>query len=219
MSNTAATGILQEISQSISDLQGIDQIKKLVEKALKQKLTVTEIVERGLKRGLDEVGARYEKGEYFLSELLYAGEIMTSLFDVLKPHMKQDSLEQKGTILLGTVRGDMHNIGKNIFGMMAQFSGFRIHDLGVDVDPKTFVDEAKRTGANILGMSTLLTSTLPEVKIVLDGLEEAGVRNRVKVIIGGNAVTKQFGQEVGVDAAALDAVEGVEICKRWVAGE
>lgn len=219
MSNTAATGIFQEISQSISDLEGTDKIKKLVEKALKQKLTVTEIVEKGLKRGLDEVGARYEKGEYFLSELLYAGEIMTSLFDVLKPHMKQDSLEQKGTILLGTVRGDMHNIGKNIFGMMAQFSGFRIHDLGVDVDPKTFVDEAKKTGADILGMSTLLTSTLPEVKVVLDGLEEAGVRNRVKVIIGGNAVTKQFGQEVGVDAAALDAVEGVEICKRWVAGE
>ena len=219
MSKTAATGILQEISQSISDLQGIDQIKKLVEKALKQKMTVTEIVEKGLKRGLDEVGARYEKGEYFLSELLYAGEIMTTLFDVLKPHIKQDTLEQRGTILLGTVRGDMHNIGKNIFGMMAQFSGLRIHDLGVDVAPKTFVAEAKKTGANILGMSTLLTSTLPEVRVVLDGLKEVGIRDSVKVIIGGNAVTKQFGEEVGVDAAALDAVEGVEICKRWVAGK
>ena len=219
MSDTAATGILQEISQSISDLEGTDKIKKLIEKALKQRLTVTEIVEKGLKHGLDQVGARYEKGEYFLSELLYAGEIMTGLFDVLKPHMKQDSLEQSGTILLGTVRGDMHNIGKNIFGMMAQFSSFKIHDLGVDVDPKTFVDEAKKTGADILGMSTLLTSTLPEVKIVLDGLKEAGIRDKVKVIIGGNAVTKQFGQEVGVDAAALDAVEGIQICKRWVTGK
>jgi len=219
MSDTAATGILQEISQSISDLEGTDKIKKLIEKALKQRLTVTEIVEKGLKHGLDEVGARYEKGEYFLSELLYAGEIMTGLFDVLKPHMKQDSLEQSGTILLGTVRGDMHNIGKTIVGMMAQFSSFKIHDLGVDVDPKTFVDEAKKTGADILGMSTLLTSTLPEVKIVLDGLKEAGIRDKVKVIIGGNAVTKQFGQEVGVDAAALDAVEGIQICKRWVTGK
>ena len=219
MSDTAATGILQEISQSISDLEGTDKIKKLIEKALKQRLTVTEIVEKGLKHGLDQVGARYEKGEYFLSELLYAGEIMTGLFDVLKPHMKQDSLEQSGTILLGTVRGDMHNIGKNIFGMMAQFSSFKIHDLGVDVDPKTFVDEAKKTGADILGMSTLLTSTLPEIKIVLDGLKEAGIRDKVKVIIGGNAVTKQFGQEVGVDAAALDAVEGIQICKRWVTGK
>ena len=219
MSDTAATGILQEISQSISDLEGTDKIKKLIEKALKQRLTVTEIVEKGLKHGLDQVGARYEKGEYFLSELLYAGEIMTGLFDVLKPHMEQDSLEQSGTILLGTVRGDMHNIGKTIVGMMAQFSSFKIHDLGVDVDPKTFVDEAKKTGAGILGMSTLLTSTLPEVKIVLDGLKEAGIRDKVKVIIGGNAVTKQFGQEVGVDAAALDAVEGIQICKRWVTGK
>jgi methanogenic corrinoid protein MtbC1 len=217
MNDPAVHGILQEISRSISDLQGIPQIKKLVDKALKQKIAVEEIVEKGLKRGLDEVGSRYEKGEYFLSELLYAGEIMTSLFDVLKPYMKQDAVDRKGTILLGTVKGDMHNIGKNIFGMMAQFSGFRVCDLGVDVDSKTFVEEAKRTGADILGMSTLLTSTLPEVKVVLDRLKEAGVRDSIKVIIGGNAVTKEFGEEVGVDAAALDAVEGLEICKRWMA--
>ncbi|MEM3017941.1 MAG: cobalamin-dependent protein [Candidatus Bathyarchaeia archaeon] len=217
MSDTAISGILQEISRSISDLQGIPQVKKLVDKALKQKIAVEEIVEKGLKRGLDEVGSRYEKGEYFLSELLYAGEIMTSLFDVLKPHMKQDVVNRKGTILLGTVKGDMHNIGKNIFGMMAQFSGFQVCDLGVDVDSSTFVEEAKRTGADILGMSTLLTSTLPEVKVVLDRLKEAGVRDSIKVIIGGNAVTKKFGEEVGVDAAALDAVEGLEICKRWMA--
>ncbi len=217
MNGTDAAGILEEISGAISNLEGIDQIKKLVERALKQKHSVTEIIEGGLKHGLDEVGARYEKGEYFLSELLYAGEIMTSLFDVLRPHMKQNVTGQMGTILLGTVRGDMHNIGKNIFGMIAQFSGFKIHDLGVDVDPKRFVDEARRTGADIVGMSTLLTSTLPEVKVVLDGLREAGIRDKVKIIIGGNAVTKQFGEEVGVDAAALDAVQGVEICKRWIA--
>jgi methylmalonyl-CoA mutase cobalamin-binding domain/chain len=125
-------------------------------------------------------------------------------------------MEQTGTILLGTVRGDMHDIGKNIFGMMAQFSGFKVHDIGVDANPEKFVEETKKTGAGIVGMSTLLTSTLPEVKIVLDRLREAGIREKVKVIIGGNAVTKQFAQEIGVDAAALDAVEGVEICKKWV---
>jgi methylmalonyl-CoA mutase cobalamin-binding domain/chain len=129
--------------------------------------------------------------------------------------MKQGDIEQTGTILLGTVRGDMHDIGKNIFGMMAQFSGFKVHDIGVDANPERFVEETKKTGAGIVGMSTLLTSTLPEVKIVLDRLREAGIREKVKVIIGGNAVTKQFAQEVGVDAAALDVVEGVEICKKW----
>ena len=214
--STKSEDIVQEIVRSISNLEGLDHIKKLVEKGLKQKRPVNEIIEKGLKPGLDEVGARYEKGEYFLSELLYAGEIMTSLFDVLKPHMKQGDMEQTGTILLGTVRGDMHDIGKNIFGMMAQFSGFKVHDIGVDANPERFVEETKKTGAGIVGMSTLLTSTLPEVKIVLDGLREAGIREKVKVIIGGNAVTKQFAQEVGVDAAALDAVEGVEICKKWV---
>jgi methanogenic corrinoid protein MtbC1 len=214
--STKSDDIMQEIVRSISNLEGLDHIKKLVEKALKQKHPVNEIIEKGLKPGLDDVGARYEKGEYFLSELLYAGEIMTGLFDVLKPHMKQGDMEQTGTILLGTVRGDMHDIGKNIFGMMAQFSGFKVHDIGVDANPERFVEETKRTGAGIVAMSTLLTSTLPEVKIVLDRLREAGIREKVKVIIGGNAVTKQFAQEVGVDAAALDAVEGVEICKKWV---
>ncbi|MBS7629714.1 cobalamin-dependent protein, partial [Candidatus Bathyarchaeota archaeon] len=102
-------------------------------------------------------------GEYFLAELLYAGEIMNSLLDILKPHMKHEGVEKKATIVLGTVKGDMHDIGKNIFGMMARFSGFDVRDLGVDVDPKRFVDEVGGTGAEIVGMSTLLTSTLPEV--------------------------------------------------------
>ena len=214
--STKSDDNMQEIVRSISNLEGLDHIKKLVEKALKQKHPVNEIIAKGLKPGMDDVGARYEKGEYFLSELLYAGEIMTGLFEVLKPHMKQGDMEQTGTILLGTVRGDMHDIGKNIFGMMAQFSGFKVHDIGVDANPEKFVEETKKTGAGIVGMSTLLTSTLPEVKIVLDRLREAGIREKVKVIIGGNAVTKQFAQEIGVDAAALDAVEGIEICKKWV---
>ena len=216
MTEKDSANTFDEIVKAISDLEEVDKIKTLVEKALKEKTPVTEIIEKALKKGLDEVGSRYEKGEYFLSELLYAGEIMTNLFDVLKPHMKQEDLEAGEIILLGTVRGDLHDIGKNIFAMMAQFSGFKIHDLGVDVDPKTFAEETKKTGARIIGMSTLLTSTLPEIKIVLDLLKEDGLRDKVKVIIGGNAVTKQFAEEVRVDAAALDAVEGIEICKGWI---
>jgi methanogenic corrinoid protein MtbC1 len=217
MSLTDKTSILDEISKSISELEGTDQTTKLIEKALRQGLPATEIIENGLKKGLEDVGDRYERGEYFLSELLYAGEIMKSLFDALRPHMGQDALELSGAIVLGTVRGDIHDIGKNIFGTIAQFSGFKIYDVGVDVDPKTFVDEVKKTDAGILAMSTLLTSTLPEVKVVVDELKKAGIRGKVKVIIGGNAVTKKFAQEVGADAAALDAVEGLEICKRWKA--
>ena len=215
---SSADSVLEEITKSISNLEQQNKVMQLVEKALEQKLTVVDIVEKALKPGLDEVGARYAKGEYFLAELLYAGDTVTDLFNVLKPRMKQDVLEEKGTIILGTVRGDVHSVGKTIFSMMAQFSGFKIHDLGVDVDPKRFVEEAKKTGAEILGLSTLLTTTLPEVKVVVDGLIEADIRDKIKVIVGGNAVTKEFAEEVGADAAALDAVEGVQICKRWVAG-
>jgi methylmalonyl-CoA mutase cobalamin-binding domain/chain len=216
MGNKDRSSILDEIAEAISNLEGVPQTKKLVEKALRQKHSIREIVEMGLKKGLDEVGSKYERGEYFLAELLYAGEIMNSLLDVLKPHMKHESVEKKATIVLGTVKGDMHDIGKNIFGMMARFSGFNVRDLGVDVDPKRFVEEVRGTSAEIVGMSTLLTSTLPEVKNVLEELKSVGLRSRVKVIIGGNAVTKKFAEEVGADAAALDAVEGLEICRRWV---
>jgi methanogenic corrinoid protein MtbC1 len=137
------------------------------------------------------------------------------MVEVLRPHLGRDSLEQGALVVLGTVRGDIHDIGKSIFATLAQFSGFKIIDVGVDVDSKTFVEEVKKSGAGILAMSTLLTSTLPEVKIVIDDLKKAGIRHRVKVIIGGNAVTKQFALEVGADAAALDAVEGLDICRRW----
>jgi methanogenic corrinoid protein MtbC1 len=209
--------ILEDISKSIVELEGADKTKSLVEKALKQKIPVMEIINNGLKKGLDEVGKRYENNEYFLSELLYAGEIMKTQFQALTPYMEKTALEQSGSIILGTVRGDIHDIGKNIFEMLAQLSGFKIIDLGVDVDPKRFVEEAKSTRIGIIAVSTLLTSTLPEIKEILDELKKAGIRDQVKVLIGGNAVTKQFAVEVGADAAALDAIEGLEICRRWVA--
>ena len=123
MTEKKPANTFDEIAKAISDLEEVDKIKTLVEKAIDEKATVTEIIEKALKKGLDDVGSRYQKGEYFLSELLYAGEIMSNLFDVLKPHMKQEDLEAGETILLGTVRGDLHDIGKNIFAMIAQFSG------------------------------------------------------------------------------------------------
>lgn len=216
MSETSATRVLEQISESISNLDPPDEIRRMVEMALAYGYGPIEITEKAFRKGLEEVGNRYEKGEYFLSELLYAGETMKSLFDMLGTHIGQGEIAQKGMILLGTVRGDIHDIGKNIFGMLAQFSGFKVHDLGVDVDPKTFIGNVDTSSGGILGMSSLLTTTLPEVKVVLDELRLIGIRDRVKVIIGGNAVTKQFAEEVDADAAAFDAVEGVGICKRWV---
>ena len=205
--------VLDEISSRLANLDGPEKVRSLVEKALSQNISVSDVVEKGLRLGLQQVGAKYEAGEYFLAELLFAASILDEVMQFLKPRLDAAELEKKGTILLGTVRGDMHDIGKNIFKMTAVAAGFEVSDLNVDVDPERFVQESKRINPEILGLSCLLTTALPEIKVVIDMLNESKIRNQVKVLIGGNAVTKEFAMEVGADAAALNAVEGVDFCR------
>jgi len=208
--------ILSEISLTIGNLGGSKKVQNLVNKALSQNIPVSDIVEKGLRKGLEQVGAKYEAGEYFLAELLFAASIMDGAMQVLRPKLKKKAIEKKGTILLGTVRGDMHDIGKNIFKMLVEAAGFEVNDLNVDVDPEAFVERSRGIKPDILGLSCLLTTALSEIKVVVDMLDEAKIRNGLKVLIGGNAVTKEFAEEVGADAAALDAVDGVAVCKEWV---
>lgn len=205
--------ILDEISSTLSDLGGPEKIRALIEKALSQNISTPDIVEKGLRAGLQQVGAKYEAGEYFLAELLFAASILEEVMQFIKPKLDAEALQKTGTILLGTVRGDMHDIGKNIFKMMAVAAGFEVDDLNVDVDPDLFVQESKRIRPEILGLSCLLTTALSEIKVVIDMLSESKIRGRLKVLIGGNAVTKEFAREVGADAAALNAVEGVDFCR------
>jgi len=207
---------LDEIRKLIVELGDSNKVKKLVNEALARKIPLSKIIGDGLRRGLEEVGRKYEKGEYFLSELLYAASLMNDVLQMLKLHLKNQKMERGEVIVLGTVRGDIHDIGKNIFKMLAQAAGFEVIDLGVDLEPEIFVEKLEETNAKILGLSALLTTTRLEMKTVIDRLNQAGIRNKVKVLIGGNAVTKEFAKEIRADAAALDAVEGVEICKRWV---
>jgi len=206
---------LDDIAAAISRLDSADNTRAILTAALSQGLPAADIAERGIRRGLEIVGQKYEAGEYFLSELLYAGSLVTELFEMLKPAMKDQPFERKGIIVLGTVRGDIHDIGKNIFKMLADSAGFDVHDLGVDVEPTGFVEELKKTQTEILGLSALLTTALAEMKNTMDTLRASGVRSGLRVLLGGNAVGKAFGSEIGADAAALDAVEGVEICKMW----
>jgi methanogenic corrinoid protein MtbC1 len=209
------TDTLENIALAISKLDSSDHAKALVTDALSQGISPKEIVEMGIRRGLQIVGEKYEANEYFLSELLYAGSLVTDLFELLKPIMKNRQLERKGVIVIGTVRGDIHDLGKNIFKMLADSSGFEVHDLGVDVEPTAFVDQVKESRPQVLGLSALLTTALMEMKSTLDALRAAGVKGNLKVLLGGNAVKKEFGAEIGADATALDAVEGLEICKGW----
>jgi len=211
-----SNNLLENIATTLAELKNSRKIKELINEALGQGIPVAEIVEKGLRKGLDSVGKKYEAGEYFLSELLFAASLMNDALEILEPHFKLEKIEKKGTIVLGTVRGDIHDIGKNIFKMFAQATGFQVHDLGVDVEPEIFVKKLKETIAEILGLSSLLTTTRLEMKTIIDQLNQTGIRNKVKVLIGGNAVTKDFARQIAADEAALDAVEGIEICKKWV---
>ena len=209
------TDILENIASAISKLDSSEHAKALVVDALSQGASPTEIIEKGIRRGLEIVGDKYAANEYFLSELLYAGSLVSELFDLLKPNMKDSQMERKGVIVLGTVKGDIHDLGKNIFKMLADSSGFEVHDLGVDVEPMSFVNEIRQAHPQVLGLSALLTTALEEMRNTLDELRAAGVKTNLKVLLGGNAVKKEFGAEIGADATALDAVEGLGICKEW----
>jgi len=207
--------LLDKIAYALANLEDSSSLKKFINQAVKKKLPTLEILEKGLRKGLSEVGRRYEAGEYFLSELLFGASMMEEAMKILAPQLRAEKLEKKGQIVLGTVRGDIHDIGKNIFKMFAEGAGFEVYDLGVDVDPENFVRTAIEKNPDALGLSALLTTTTPEMRIVIEELEKAGIRDRVKVLLGGNAVTNQFGEEIGADAVALDAVQGVDFCKEW----
>ena len=208
--------ILSEISSTIGNLGGVEKVQDLVRKALSRNIPVSDILETGLRKGLEQVGAKYEAGEYFLAELLFGASIIEGAMQILKPELEKQAVAKKGRILLGTVRGDIHNIGKNIFRMLAEAAGFEVTDLDVDVDPKVFLEKSRETKPDTLGLSCLLTTGLSEINNVIDMLSEAKMRSELKVLLGGNAVTKEFAKEVGADAAALNAVEGVNLCKGWV---
>lgn len=208
--------ILDEIRSTVANLSGSARLHELVNTALSQSIPVSDIVEKGLRAGLQDVGSKYEAGEYFLAELLFAASILDEAMQIIKPRLSAQAMHRSGKILLGTVRGDMHDIGKNIFRMMANVAGFEVQDLNVDVDPEIFVQQSKQTKPDILGLSCLLTTALPEIKVVIDMLDQAKIRSYLKILLGGNAVTKGFAQEVGADAAALDAVEGVDLSRGLV---
>jgi 5-methyltetrahydrofolate--homocysteine methyltransferase len=208
--------VLRDISSAIRDLGGSEKLEGLINEALSRNIAASDIVERGLRVGLEEVGAKYEACEYFLSELLFGASMMDGAMRILRPKLKKEAIEKKGTILVGTVRGDMHDIGKNIFRILAEGAGFEVTDLNVDVDPDVFMKETREIRPEVLGLSCLLTTALPEIEKVISMLTEGKLRGGLRVLIGGNAVTKEFGQEVGADAAALDAVQGVDLCRGWV---
>jgi len=168
-----------------------------------------------MSEAMEIVGDRYQAGEYFVTELIIAGETMKEVLEVLEPHMEGEAGGKLGTAVVATVEGDLHDIGKNIFVMLMTTAGFKVIDLGVDVPAERIVEAVRDSHADILGLSALLTTNLEQFPIVVDRLEREGLREDVKVIVGGATVTEEFARESGVDAYAKTALEGVEICKSW----
>lgn len=166
---------------------------------------------------LQIVGKRFQEGDWFLAELVYAGEISKEIMNILSPLMENDTQESAGTIVVGTVAGDLHDLGKNIFINYAKSAGFNLIDLGIDVSTRKFVGAVKEHSPLALGMSCLLTATDIEIGKIIEELKAQDLRDKVKVIIGGAALTQEFADNVGVDAFAPDAITGTDIIKKWSA--
>jgi 5-methyltetrahydrofolate--homocysteine methyltransferase len=208
--------ILGRIRDAIVNLD-IDNIGRLCEEAIRAGVPAYEVVMEGMARGMEVVGEKYERNEYFLAELIMAGETMKEGMKVLEPYLKAGELKKIGKVVIGTVRGDLHDIGKNIVATLLSAAGFDVIDLGVDVPPEKFVEAVKENSPDIVGMSALLTTTMVEMEDIIKELKKAGLRDKVKVIIGGAPITREYAEKIGADAAARDAVEGVNICKSWMA--
>lgn len=206
--------ILKQIEQSISNLD-TDSCVRACQEALKEGVAPMDIISKGMARGMEIVGEKFERNEYFLSELIMAGEVMQEGMKVVKPYVKQEQAKTTQKMVLGTVSGDMHDIGKNIVAMLLTAAGFQVVDLGVDVPAESFVDAVQNNAAGLIGMSALLSVTVPEMDNVIKQLDKRGLRKGLKVIIGGAAVTAEYGEKIGADYAAKDAVEGVNKCKVW----
>ncbi|MEM0003088.1 MAG: corrinoid protein [Thermoproteota archaeon] len=206
---------LEAIRDSIVNLD-FDKSREYTLKALEANVKPQEIISKSIAEGMDIVGKKFESGEYFLSELIVAGEIGKEITSILEPHLKGSEISRVGKVVIGTVRGDLHDIGKNIVAIMLEAAGFEVIDLGADVPPEKFVEAVKKENPDIVAMSALLTVTMVEMKNIIDALKEAGLREKVKVIIGGAPVTEEFARSIGADGYGADAVQGVRICKAWM---
>ncbi len=207
--------ILQKIISALDEGED-EQISLLVRQALAIGFEPMTILENALVPAMTRVGEKFACGEYFLPNLIVSAEAMKQAMFVLEPVMRQrqQMLKRAGVAVIGTVQGDIHEIGKTLVGTMLSVNGFEVHDLGVDVTPEKFVSAVAETGANLLGLSALLTTTMTVQRDVIQKLEDAGIREQVKVIVGGAPVTRAWADEIGADGYAEDAIGAVEIARR-----
>jgi 5-methyltetrahydrofolate--homocysteine methyltransferase len=207
--------ILQEIASNLYNGENVT-VAKLVQQALDQDLAPGEILQGGLIAGMDEVGKDFKAGELFVPEVLIAARAMRAGMGVLRPLLAEADVPSAGKYIIGTVKGDLHDIGKNLVKMMLEGAGFETIDLGTDVTPTDFVAAVREHQPQLVGMSALLTTTMVQMKSTVEALEEAGLRDSIKIMIGGAPVTAAFAKEVGADAYAPDAATAVDVARDLV---
>lgn len=195
-----------------------DEVKKLTQEALEKGESPDVILKQGLIQAMEQIGVRFQNGDIYIPELLIAARAMHAGMAVLKPILSKSNSPMAGKILIGTVKGDLHDIGKNLVVMMLEGGGFEVVDLGVDVPPENFLRAVSEHHPQVVAMSALLTTTLKDMKNTIDALKRAGGKDRVKTIVGGAPVTEKFAKEIGADGYALDAVSAVNLVKSLLSG-
>lgn len=201
--------LLNEISINLQNGKA-KVVKELVQKALDEGMPVKQILEEGLMSGMSVIGGKFKNNEVFVPEVLVAARAMNQGMEVLKPHMVSSNIKAKGRVCIGTVQGDLHDIGKNLVRMMMEGQGLEVIDLGTDVSPETFVRAAIEQDCKVIGCSALLTTTMGAMREVVKAAEKAGIRDKVKIMVGGAPVTEDFCREIGADVYMPDAASAAE---------
>jgi corrinoid protein of di/trimethylamine methyltransferase len=211
--------ILEKLSQAVL-LGDMDGVPGMCQEAVNAGYEPMVIINDGMAPGAREAGVKFSNGEYFLPQLVLAGEAMKGGLEILLPLITAEARAQaKGVVVIGSVEGDVHDIGKNIVSALLIANGFQVTDLGIDVPTSVFVERAKSENADIVAMGSYMSTTLPQMRGVVDALKEAGFRDRLKVMVGGAAVTEAFAEEIGADGFGEDAAEAVEKAIELVGGE
>lgn len=209
--------IFQQLSESLQS-GDFEKVAILTRNALSSGLKPLEILNRGLIAGMAIVGEKFKTREFFLPDVLLAAKAMHAGMDILKPLMIKEGMPTVGKIVIGTVQGDLHDIGKNLVAILLNGAGFEIIDLGHDVPPEKFIQTAQKEKADIIGLSALLTTTMPAMKKVIELAKSEGIRGRTRIIIGGAPVTAEYAREIGADAYCFDGMKAVDCAKGFMEG-
>ena len=193
------------------------EVENLVKEALDENMPVGDILNKGLIAGMNVVGTKFKNNEFYVPEVLIAARAMKAGMALISPLLAESGIEPVGKVAIGTIQGDLHDIGKNLVLMMFEGTGFKVIDLGIDVSPEKFVEAIKEQNPQIVAMSALLTTTMPSMKTTIDAIKEAGLRDSVKIMIGGAPVTQHYADEIGADGYARDAASGADTAKELIA--